>query len=152
MPPIENTLQQEAHQTRVRAELAFRRRVLRFLGVGVGALAVIVGLFWYFVVRTPWPTTITLPDCTKSWSYTYSGSRLHAESLQVHVHGHIDGRAVLRVSTLPKFIDQSSPKSLGPGDVDYTYSASEWWCESCSLLYTPSYVTGGHLEVTIQLQ
>ena len=151
MPTIESTLEQH-RRTRVREELAFRWRVLRFFGFAIGTCVIIVGLLWYFVFRPHPPATIILTDCTKPWSYTYSGSFLQGESLRVHVHGHIAGRASLRVSTYPKFIEQSSPEMLGPGDVDYTYSAMEWWCDSCSLLYTPLDVSGGQIEVTIQLQ
>lgn len=152
MPITEGTFSEQVRETRVREELAFRRRVLRFIGVTVGAVAVIVGLLWHFILRPHPPATLVLTDCTKPWSYTYPGSRFQDESLHVHIRGHIAGHASLRASTYPKYVEQSSPETLGPGEVDYTYSALEWWCESCALLYTPTDVTSGHLEITIRLQ
>jgi hypothetical protein len=133
-------------------ELAFRRRALRTVGIAVGIVVISAALIWFFILRVPPPSIVTLDDCSKTWHFTHRSSFLYTEQLSVHVRGHLDGHALFYVSTYDRFVDQSQPKELGPGDVDFTYSALEWWCGSCTVLYKPTDVTSGNLKVTIQIQ
>jgi hypothetical protein len=149
--PSENVVDQQRHEPEMPPERAFRRRVVRGVGITAVICILLAYLLWLVVHRSS--ATVIVPDCTKPWAYTYTGAFLQMESLRIHIRGHVAGRAAIRVSTSPRHIEQAHPEVIiGPGNVDYTYPALEWWSRSCSLLYTPDGVASGQLEVTIVLE
>ena len=81
---------------------------------------------------------VKITDVTKAQSISVSASRSSVSGLTIRCRGEIDGKATLSASNWVA--------EMLSGKVDRQVY-HDWFTNSCTLAYTPSNVTKGHLEI-----